>query len=122
MIPPEVIPLIWFAGIALVGYAIFRKFSDVLVTKFKFSNTSKNYSGDKNIDDQLNSFIQNAPRLLAEIHSEIKKQRESGVTDDQMKGLMSKEKMFEFLVQNREIIDILGKPILKKLVGFIKAI
>ncbi len=116
------IPIFWLIGIGTISYLVFRKFSDVIVAKVRYSSTTKNYSGDKNIDQQLDSFIQNAPRLLTEIHAEITKQRESGVTDDQMKGLISKQKMFEFLVQNREIIDILGKPILKKLVGFIKAI
>ena len=122
MIPPEVINLIWFGGIALVAYAIFHKFSNVITTRFKYSGTTKNYSGDKNIDQQLDSFIQNAPRLLTEIHDEIKKQGDAGVTDQQMKGLKSKESMLSFIVQNKEIIDIIGKPILKKLVGFIKAI
>ncbi len=117
-----VIPLVWFAGFALVGYAVFHRFSNVITARFKYTGTTKNYSGDKNIDQQLDSFIENAPRLLAEIHTEIKNQKGSGVTDNQMKGLMQKQSMLEFIVQNKEIIDILGKPILRKVIGFIKAI
>ncbi len=116
------IPFVWFAGIAIFGYFLVHRFSNVITAKFKYSGSTKNYSGDKNIDQQLDSFIQNAPRLLAEIHEEIKNQSASGVTDQQMKGLKSKESMLSFIVQNKEIIDIIGKPILKKLVGFIKAI
>ena len=118
----SIIPLIWFAGFALVGYGIFHKFSNVILARFKYTTTTKNYSGDKNIDEQLNNFINNAPRLLVEIKEEITKQRSSGVSDIQMKGLVQKESMLSFIVQNKEIIDILGKPILKKVIGFIKAI
>ncbi len=118
----QLIPIFWFIGIAVLSYFIIRQFSSVITARFKYSGTTKNYSGDKNIDEQLNNFIANAPRLLTEISMEIKKQRTDGVTDNQMKGLMQKEKMLTFLVQNKEIIDIIGKPILKKLVGFIKAI
>lgn len=116
------IPIFWFIGIAAFGYLIIRKFSDVITMRFKYSGSTKNYSGDKNIDQQLDSFINNAPRLLEEIHKEVKSQRDAGVTDTQMKGLLQKQSMLSFIAQNKEIIDIIGKPILKKLVGFIKAI
>jgi len=115
-------PFIWFAGFAVLGYFIIHKFSNVITAKFKYSGTTKNYANERNIDDQLNAFINNAPRLLTEIHTEITNQKKAGVTDEQMKGMVSKEKMLSFIVQNKEIIDILGKPILKKVVGFIKAI
>ena len=119
----EFIPFIWFVGFAVVGYAVFHKFSDVIKLKIKNPQKGKGtYANDKNIDGQLENFIENAPRILAEIQMEIKKQKESGVTDTQMKGLIQKQGMLEFIVQNKEIIDIIGKPILKKLVGFIKAI
>ena len=115
-------PFIWFAGFAVLGYFIIHKFSNVITAKFKYSGTTKNYANERNIDEQLNAFINNAPRLLTEIHNEITNQKKEGVTDEQMKGMISKEKMLSFIVQNKEIIDILGKPILKKVVGFIKAI
>ena len=118
----QLIPFIWFAGFAILGYFIIHKFSDVIVTRIKYTQKTKNYSNDKNIDDQLGAFIENAPRLLSEIHKEIASQKESGVSDVQMKGLISKQNMLQFLVDNKEIIDIIGKPIIKKLVGFIKAI
>lgn len=119
----EYFPFIWALIIIIPGYFIFHKFSDVIKTKFKNSyQQSRNYSNDRNIDGQLDSFINNAPRLLTEIRDEIRKQGQAGVTDQQMKGLKSKESMLSFIVQNKEIIDILGKPILKKVIGFIKAI
>lgn len=108
--------------IAVVGIIGLYKFSDVIKVRIQYHSKSKNYSNDKSIDSQLDSFINNAPRLLVEIQKEITEQRKNNVTDEQMKGLIQKEQMFKFLSENKEIIDIIGKPVLKKLVGFIKAI
>lgn len=119
----EYFPFIWAIIVLVPGYLFFHKFSDVIKEKFRqTAKGSKNYSNDKNIDDQMSTFIENAPRLLLEIKTEVEKQKQAGVTDQQMKGLMSKQSMLQFLVDNKEIIDIIGKPIIKKLVGFIKAI
>ena len=118
----QIEPFIWTAIIlGSIGFAWWRV-ADIIKVKIKSVSTSRNYSGDKNIDGQLDNFINNAPRLLAEIHTEIQNQKKEGVTDQQMKGLIQKKSMLEFIVQNKEIIEIIGKPILRKLVGFIKAI
>jgi len=103
---------------------VFRKFGDIIKVKIKSTTTreKKNYDDSKDIDGQLDNFISNAPRILAEIQTEMRAQKEAGVTDEQMKGMASKAKMLEFVVQNKEIIEIIGTPILKKIVGFIKAI
>ena len=122
-IQPEIITLIWFAGIGIFTYFVIHKFSDVIKHKIKHQKKAQISSGEgKDVDEQLTSFIQNAPRLLTEIHQEMENQRANGVTDEQMAGLVQKKKSLEFLVQNKEIIEILGKPILKKVLGFIKAI
>ena len=118
----QIEPFIWAVIIiGSLGFAWWR-ISDIIKVKIKSVNTTRNYSGDKNIDGQLDNFINNAPRLLAEIHTEIQNQKKEGVSDQQMKGLIQKEGMLSFIVQNKEIIEIIGKPILRKLVGFIKAI
>ncbi len=70
----------------------------------------------------MSSLIDNAPQMIQHIEAEISKQKENGVTDDQMKGLISKKQMLDFVVQNKEIIDIVGKPIIKKVLGIIKGI
>lgn len=118
----QIEPFIWAVIIlGSIGFAWWR-ISDIIKIKIKSVSTSKNYSGDKNIDGQLDNFINNAPRLHTEILEEIKKQRAAGVSDQQMKGLIQKESMLSFISSNKEIIEIIGKPILRKLVGFIKAI
>ena len=123
-IPVDVLNLIYVLIAVVVGYMIFHKLSDVVKVKIKSTKTNekRNYDDSKDIDGQLSNFIENAPRILAEIQTEMRSQKEAGVTDEQMKGMASKAKMLEFVVQNKEIIEIIGTPIIKKLVGFIKAI
>ena len=123
-IPVDILNLIYVLITVVVGYMIFHKLSDVVKVKIKSTKTNekRNYDDSKDIDGQLSNFIENAPRILAEIQTEMRSQKEAGVTDEQMKGMASKAKMLEFVVQNKEIIEIIGTPIIKKLVGFIKAI
>jgi len=123
-IPTDILNLVYVMIAVGGGYMVFRKFGDIIKVKIKSTTTreKKNYDDAKDIDGQLDNFISNAPRILAEIQTEMRAQKEAGVTDEQMKGMASKAKMLEFVVQNKEIIEIIGTPILKKIVGFIKAI
>jgi len=119
----EFFPFIYLSlGLVFTAFVI-QKFSSTLKDKFKNQKvqSAKGREG-KQIDDQLSDFIENAPRIVLEINKEIEQQKSQGVTDEQMKGLIQKKNMLEFISQNKEIIDIIGKPILKKVVGFIKAI
>ena len=117
-------PFIWFSGIAFVAYVFFHKFSDVIKEKFrsKARGTNLNKKGDEDINNQMDKLIDNAPTIRTELNTEIENQRSQGVTDEQMKGLLSKKQMIDFVVDNKEIINIIGKPIIKKVLGMVKAI
>ncbi len=117
-------PFIWFSGIAFTAYIFFHKFSDVIKQKFKTNITAHNMSkkGEGDIDNQMDKLIDNAPTIKTTLDREIEKQRQDGVSDDQMKGLISKKQMIDFVVDNKEIINIIGKPIIKKVLGLVKAI
>jgi len=73
-------------------------------------------------DSQIDDLISNAPRILHEIDKQIAEQKASGVSDDQMKGLYQKKQLLSLVADNQEVINIIGKPIIKKLLGFVKAI
>ena len=123
LIPPEIIPLVWFSCIAVTVYVFFRVFSSTLKEKFKQTNLSrKKAEGSIHTDSQIDDLINNAPRILNEINKQIKEQEISGVTHDQMKGLLQKRQMLELVTNNAEVINIIGKPIIKKLLGFVKSI
>ena len=123
LIPPEIIPLVWFSCIAVTVYVFFRVFSSTLKEKFKQTNLSrKKAEGSIHTDSQIDDLINNAPRILNEINKTIAEQKAQGVSDEQMKGIYQKKQMLELVTNNAEVINIIGKPIIKKLLGFLQAI
>jgi len=122
-IPPEVIPLVWFSGIVITIYVFFHKFSDVIKEKFRQTNLSrKRAESTSGTDDQIDDLINNAPRILSEFNKQILEQEKAGVSKEQMKGLYQRKTMLELVVNNAEVVNIIGKPIIKKLLSFVKAL
>ena len=122
-ITPEIIPFIWFGGIAITIYVFFHKFSDVIKEKFRQTNlTRRKEERGGNTDGQVDDLIAGAPRMLNEVNKIIAEQKASGVPDEQMKGLYQKKQMLELVSNNAEVINIIGKPILKKALGFMRSI
>jgi len=123
LLPPEIIPLVWFSCIAVTVYVFFRVFSSTLKEKFKQTNLSrKKAESSGHTDGQIDDLINNAPRILNEINKTIAEQKSAGVSDEQMRGIYQKKQMLELVTNNAEVINIIGKPIIKKLLGFVKAI
>jgi len=123
LIPPEIIPLVWFSCISVTIYVFFRVFSSTLKEKFRQTNlTRKKAEGSGHTDGQIDDLINNAPRILNEINKTIAEQKAQGVSDEQMKGIYQKKQMLELVTNNAEVINIIGKPIIKKLLGFVKSI
>ena len=123
LIPPEIIPLVWFSCISVTVYVFFRVFSSTLKEKFRQTNLSrKKAESTVHTDSQIDDLINNAPRILNEINKTIAEQKAQGVSDEQMKGIYQKKQMLELVTNNAEVINIIGKPIIKKLLGFVKAI
>ena len=121
-IPSELIPIIWFICISVTGYVFFRVFSSTLKEKFRLTNLSKKKSeATGNTDGQVDSLIDNAPRMLNEVNKIINEQTEAGVPPDQMKGLLQKKQLLELVSNNSEVINIIGKPVLKKILSFVRA-
>ena len=123
ILTPDLIPFVWFGGIAITVYVFFHKFSDVIKEKFRQTNlTRRAVEKGGNSDGQIDDLISNAPRILNEINKQIAEQKAAGVTDEQLKSLYQKKQMLELVTNNQEIINIVGKPIIKKLLGFVRAI
>ena len=123
LIPPEIIPLVWFSCIAVTVYVFFRVFSSTLKEKFRQTNLSrKKEQGSVHTDSQIDDLINNAPRILNEINKTIAEQKAQGVSDEQMKGIYQKKQMLELVTNNAEVINIIGKPIIKKLLGLVKSL
>ena len=120
LIPPEIIPLVWFSCIAVTVYVFFRVFSSTLKEKFKQTNlTRKKAENSGQMDSQIDNLIKNAPRILEEVNKDIITQRAKGVSDDQMRGLLQKKQMLELGTSiPPEFYQIVGKPIVKKVIGW----
>ena len=120
LIPPEIIPLVWFSCIAVTVYVFFRVFSSTLKEKFKQTNLSrKKAESSGQMDSQIDDLIKNAPRILEEVNKYIITQRAKGVSDDQMRGLLQKKQMLELGTSiPPEFYQIVGKPIVKKVIGW----
>ena len=120
LIPAEIIPFIWFSGIVISVYVFFRKFSDVIKEKLKQGSiTKRKTEAIKNSSDsQVDSIVDNAPRMLSEINKQIAEQKSKGVKDEQMSGLYRNKQIFEFVSNNSEVINLVGKPIIKKVIKF----
>ena len=123
-IAPEIIPFIWFGGIAITVYVFFHKFSDVIKEKFRQTNLHRRKEEKSgNTDGQIDDLIKNAPRILDEVNKEITAQRAHGVEDSQMKGLLQKKQLLELGTSiPPEVINIVAKPLVKKIIGFIGSI
>ena len=120
-LPSEIIPFIWFGGIAITIYVFFHKFSDVIKEKFRQTNlTRRKEEKGGNTDGQIDDLIGNAPRMLNEVNKIIAEQKAAGVPNEQMKGLFQKKQMLEAVTNNLEVINIVGKPVIKVLLNFVK--
>ncbi len=115
----QLIPFIWAIIIIIPSYAVFHKFSGILKDKAKASHIPVGGKGNAQIDQQFDNLINNAPELLNRVNKEIEEQRDRGVADDQQKGLIQKKGMLEFVTDNKELIEMLGKPIIKKVLSVV---
>jgi len=120
LIPPEIIPIIWFAGISLTVYFFFRKFSDVIKARITHTTRKNKTVNTEEAGDQFENIINNLPKLLDETNRDITAQRAKGVTNDQMPRLIKKQQILE--LGNSippEVTKLIFKPIVKKVIGFI---
>jgi len=116
LIPSEILPLIWFAGISITVYFFFRKFSSVILEKIKQSATArKKAASGANTNEQIDNLIDQVsnPQLLRGIETQIEEQKKAGVTDEQMKSLYQKRDWARLAVDNKQVIDF-AKPVIKR--------
>ena len=116
LIPSEILPLIWFAGISITVYFFFRKFSSVILEKIKQSSTArKRAESGANTGEQIDNLIDQVsnPQLLRGIETQIEEQKKAGVTDEQMKSLYQKRDWARLAVDNKQVIDF-AKPVIKR--------
>ena len=117
------IDLIWFFSITGTAIIVLYKFSDIIKEKFKQKGLSKR-AGVKEADvsQQFNAMLNNAPDLLKAVNAEIANLEINGADENMLKSLKTKQSLLKVAVENRELVDMIGKPIIGKLLGWVKSL
>ena len=76
----------------------------------------------KSIENGIDELLDNAPQMYAKVMTELQYLKENGADEKQMASLQRKADLLKMAVDNQEIINLAGKPIVKYLGGFLKGI
>ena len=76
----------------------------------------------KNLENGIDELLENAPQMYAKVMAELQYLKENGADEKQMASLQRKADLLKMAVDNQEIINLAGKPIIKYLCGFLKGI
>ena len=76
----------------------------------------------KNLENSIDELLENAPQMYAKVMAELQYLKENGADEKQMASLQRKADLLKMAVDNQEIINLAGKPIIKYLGGFLKGI
>ena len=76
----------------------------------------------KNLENGIDELLENAPQMYSKVLLELQYLKENGADEKQMASLQRKADLLKMAVDNQEIINLAGKPIIKYLGGFLKGI
>ena len=76
----------------------------------------------KNLENGIDELLENAPQMYAKVVAELQYLKENGADEKQKASLQRKADLLKMAVDNQEIINLAGKPIIKYLGGFLKGI
>ena len=72
----------------------------------------------KNLENGIDELLENAPQMYSKVLAELQYLKENGADEKQMASLQRKADLLKMAVDNQEIINLAGKPIIKYLGGF----
>ena len=76
----------------------------------------------KNLENGIDELLENAPQMYSKVLLELQYLKENGADEKQMASLQRKADLLKMAVDNQEIINLAGKPIIKYLGSFLKGI
>ena len=76
----------------------------------------------KNLENGIDELLENAPQMYSKVLAELQYLKENGADEKQMASLQRKADLLKMAVDNQEIINLAGKPLVKYLGGFLKGI
>ena len=76
----------------------------------------------KSIENGVDELLDNSPQMYAKVLAELQYLKENNADEKQMASLQRKADLLKMVVDNQEIINIAGKPLVKFVGGFLKGI
>jgi len=107
-------------GIVLgFGYGFTRLFLNHAKDKNKIRRSERKAKESNGLEDELDSYINNAPQIAQKIQAELTYLKENNATPEQMKSLEGKLELLNKVQQYEMPLRLVGKPFLKKLLVII---
>jgi len=107
-------------GIVLgFGYGFTKLFLNHAKDKNKIRRSERKAKEAHGLEDELDSYINNAPQIAQKIQAELTYLKENNATPEQMKSLESKLELLNKVQQYEPLIKMIGKPALKKIMTII---
>jgi len=69
----------------------------------------------KSFENGIEDLIENSPQMYSKVLQELQYLKENGADEKQMASLQRKADLLKTVVENQEIINVAGKPIIKYL-------
>jgi len=122
MIVEEIPFFVEFVIIGIVlgfGYGFTKLFLNHAKDKNKIRRSERKAKEANGLEDELDSYINNAPQIAQKIQAELDYLKKNNATPEQMKSLESKLELLNKVQQYEPLIKMIGKPALKKIMSII---
>ena len=101
------------------GYGFTKLFLNHARDKNKVRRSERKAKEANGLEDELDSYLNNAPQIAQKIQAELTYLKENNATPEQMKSLESKLELLNKVQQYEPLIKMIGKPALKKIMSII---
>ena len=118
----DILPVVYLTIGLVSTYFIGRLVLSHMTQIKKFKRGMEVQKEKKNLENGIDELLENAPQMYAKVMAELQYLKENGADEKQMASLQRKADLLKMAVDNQEIINLAGKPIIKYLGGFLKGI
>ena len=101
------------------GYGFTKLFLNHARDKNKVRRSERKAKEANGLEDELDSYLNNAPQIAQKIQAELDYLKKNDATPEQMKSLESKLELLNKVQQYEPLIKMIGKPALKKIMSII---
>ena len=118
----DILPVVYLVIGLVSTYFIGRLILSHMTQIIKVKRWIEVQKEKKNLENGIDELLENAPQMYAKVMAELQYLKENGADEKQMASLQRKADLLKMAVDNQEIINLAGKPIIKYLGGFLKGI